>query len=100
MAKNPNIPKQACPQCAYPQDTAENPHDEADTPTVGDVTICLNCGSILVFGDGLLLKKPSPDDEVQIYLEASSEALRTIKGAQAFIKRRGRFWPAVAAVIS
>jgi ferredoxin-like protein FixX len=46
------LPEQKCPKCDYPMDCATAAFTE-DTPQPrkGDYTICLSCGTMLVFTD-------------------------------------------------
>jgi len=43
-----------CPVCHYEMDSSTDPLGN-DTPNPGDITICIECGSVLVYGEGLRL---------------------------------------------
>ena len=45
--------KGRCPNCFYFFDSDTNLEDEAIAPTEGDISICLNCGTILMFDKDL-----------------------------------------------
>lgn len=51
-----------CPECGYGVDSATNAEDSTDAPRPGDFSICLYCGTILVFTEDLSLRKSAPED--------------------------------------
>lgn len=48
---------QPCPKCDAPLDGCQG-LDEAHTPRPGDYTICIYCGEVWRFGEGLALCVP------------------------------------------
>jgi len=54
-----------CPNCGYRLDAATAIGPRAK-PTSGDVTICTECRSILVFGDNMRLRWPTDAEMVGI----------------------------------
>jgi hypothetical protein len=88
MTKDRNMPPQRCPRCGYYMDTAECMLQREADPVPGDITICANCGDLLIWLFDMTLAVPK--DEVQVYLDASPEDLRVIKMAQSFFKQRRR----------
>ncbi len=58
-----------CTNCGKELDGATavgNLASEAPTPKPGDVTICLECGHIMAFGDGLQLRDLSDEEIVEV----------------------------------
>lgn len=47
------LPMDQCPTCAYRFDAATSADDKPVSPQPGDLSICLNCGEALVFGEDL-----------------------------------------------
>lgn len=48
-------PEQRCPHCLYRMDSATG-MSGTGPPEEGDFSMCLNCGAVLAFGPGLLLR--------------------------------------------
>lgn len=65
-----------CPSCGKELDRATSPFDEALVPRAGDFSLCIGCGGFMVFDRGLIVRKPTPEEAVE--LEISSEARRII----------------------
>jgi hypothetical protein len=58
MRKVHRVAKTHCPVCRYHVSvTTGLGHDEKPIP--GDVTLCINCASVLVFTDNLAVREPS-----------------------------------------
>lgn len=47
------VPLTLCPHCGYPIDRASSAKGGANAPRPGDLSICLACAGILIFGDDL-----------------------------------------------
>ena len=62
----------SCPSCGAKLDAASTV-DEENPPVPGDVTVCLDCGVTLVFGDGLALRKFRRDEEAKLDLDARNK---------------------------
>ena len=84
--KTTEMPGEPCPECGDKLDRATSPKGE--TPEPGDVSICFNCGTILVFDDKLVSKRP--DDEVELLLVMPLKTRSQLIQVQAEVKRRGR----------
>lgn len=54
-----------CPNCSAEIDSATGIDHDA-SPNSGDVTICLHCRSILIFGDDLRLRFPNDEEMVEL----------------------------------
>lgn len=48
-----------CPYCKASLNAASNALNEAKRPEAGDLSVCLSCAEILIFGEDLKLAKPS-----------------------------------------
>lgn len=51
------MPRCNCLDCGYPMDAASNPFT-GHKPSPGDVSICLECGHIMVFKKNLTIRNP------------------------------------------
>jgi hypothetical protein len=78
-----------CPQCDYKLTGATIVHGVDQKPEEGDVSICLNCGQVLVYAADLILRVATRQ-EVREIME-QGEAWAVIEKAQMLIRRRGRF---------
>jgi transcription initiation factor IIE alpha subunit len=83
------LPESRCPQCDYKLTGASVAHGTNQPPQPGDTSICLNCGQVLTYLDGTLLRKATADEIRELMQEPKAWA--TIEKAQMFIRRRGRF---------
>lgn len=63
-----------CPWCDYGVDAATGITDKDARPSEGDITLCLNCTSVLQFGPKLLLAKIT-DEEIRSRLSAKEYAV-------------------------
>jgi hypothetical protein len=59
------IAESLCLCCRKPLDGVTDPMGQA-MPSPGDVTICLYCGHLMAFGDGLTLRELSDEEIVDI----------------------------------
>ncbi|HEY1878489.1 MAG TPA: hypothetical protein VGG68_01005 [Caulobacteraceae bacterium] len=57
------LPIDHCPYCGKPHDSATNadPGRDERPPEPGDASMCIGCGSMLIFDDDLKLSKPDPE---------------------------------------
>lgn len=81
----------ACPYCGDEHD-ASTALDAGETPQVGDVCLCFNCGAFLQYGIGLVLAKPSIS-EADILLGVSDSERQLMVKARELIKQRGKVRP-------
>lgn len=51
-----------CPKCGYGHDVHTSITDPGAKPSKGDISMCLACGSILIYGEGLVLHEASEDE--------------------------------------
>ncbi len=74
------IPGSPCPDCGLVQDGALG--EAGAVPSAGDVSICMKCQGISVFGEGMIRRPPTeaellemPLDEISRYQRALSKVL-------------------------
>lgn len=65
------LAKDNCPQCKHVIDAHSDPSNDRNSPDAGDFSVCLYCGSYLVFKEDLKLRLAT-DEEI---LEAPNELL-------------------------
>jgi hypothetical protein len=82
--KTSSIPADTCPICSHRWDEATDV-SERNTPKVGDFSVCLECGTILVFVEGLRLRVCGPRD----LHNAPRETLERLMQIHQMIKDRG-----------
>jgi hypothetical protein len=66
MSKHTRVPLSKCPMCAYEMDCATCVENKEQLPKPNDVTLCIKCGEVLVFTEGLALRLPT-EKEYQEY---------------------------------
>lgn len=59
------VPRSICPWCDTPLDaaTSANLAEPEVTPSPGDWTFCIECTSLLIFTEGLGVRKATPAEE-------------------------------------
>jgi len=77
------LEKDTCPACGYTLDAATGVQGN-EIPGPGDISICINCASVLEFGPTLKLKLFS---ELELK-KLSKEELDDISFAQSFIRKQ------------
>lgn len=60
--KHNMVPLSKCPLCGYEMDCATCVDIPEHTPRPEDVTICIKCGEVLVFTEGLGLRIPTKEE--------------------------------------
>lgn len=60
-----HTPKCFCPKCGYKFDRASKVYGEG-TPKPGDITLCLKCGHVMVFGPGMVVREPTSEEQASI----------------------------------
>lgn len=82
----PNMPPSRCPTCQYEMDCATGlKDDQPQTPIPGDISLCLNCGQILIVTDALTMGLAH-----QEHLEGvQTTDLALLYKAQAYVRKRG-----------
>lgn len=88
-AKDYRTPESRCPKCDYKLDGATLALGTICAPKPGDVSVCLNCGQLLVYHDGTLLRQATADEIRDLMQQRALWAM--IEKMQAFIAQRGRF---------
>ena len=58
-------PKSPCPICGYVMDAATMVNGSAG-PKPGDVSICMRCGAVNLFGEDLTIRAPTADEKTAI----------------------------------
>lgn len=61
-------PEKACPHCGYGLDAHSIPFS-LDTPSEGDLSVCINCGGLLEFGKSMKVHALSEEMLIQVILE-------------------------------
>jgi hypothetical protein len=72
------LPPNVCTACGYCFNAAASLNDAAARPTVGDVSICIACGQVALFVQGLLLDAIPPEELDSFFTDP--EARRTLAG--------------------
>jgi hypothetical protein len=95
--QEPNLPEKPNICCGYPTDTGESISSLLDeeeegmsNPRAGDIAICLNCGTWLVYMNGENVMRLAQLRDLAVL---DLENLRRLKKLRKYIRRRGRFWP-------
>jgi hypothetical protein len=57
--------KAECPECFYQVDRAAGLQDPSLRPDPGDVTLCFNCGAILVFEEADQVRQPTEEERIE-----------------------------------
>lgn len=78
---DPRVAPSTCPVCGKHLDAATNPEDPSARSEPGDVSICLWCQSVLIFGEDLALQLPDPEAAAALY--SNQEILRLRAAAKA-----------------
>lgn len=79
-----STPKSECPKCHYEMSRAACLEGDYE-PSAGDLSVCLNCGTMLEYNDILVLKLLT--DEVWFTLDI--QTIATLDAASKAIKARG-----------
>jgi hypothetical protein len=82
------VPSSACPACKYVNDRATSLEDESLVPKAGDLSVCLNCGEIMIFNDDLTTRSVTLNDlaelppEIHAHLDRMQRAVRGLSRTQ------------------
>ncbi len=85
------IPAQLCPSCGYMMDTATHTadgSDDGDGPAPGDYGMCVSCGELLCFDDGMNYRVPTAG-EINALPDEVRQFLAKMKIAQAHLRKAG-----------
>jgi hypothetical protein len=55
-------PGRPCPYCGYTLNAATPAKEGEPGPSPGDISLCFNCGEILVIDEGLVIREPTPEE--------------------------------------
>ena len=79
------LPESKCIRCGYVMDMATAVEDPSiQLPKPGDISLCLKCGLLSIFGEDLRLNPPSPKEILK--LRADEKSWMEIIRAAAAIK--------------
>jgi hypothetical protein len=81
-----NIPTSLCPTCGYEMNAASS-SEEDKQPYAGAISICLNCGQVLLFTDDLSQRLPTDEEMEDI---KAAPAWTGIQSVQIAIRMRGK----------
>lgn len=82
-AKSVRIPEQKCLYCGYVFTAVSNFAKPTELPDPGSANLCMKCGGLMVFGDKLVLRKPSFEELADLKAnECWLEIERVRKGIQ------------------
>ena len=82
MVTHTKLPECKCPYCQYNLSAASH-HSDA-LPSVGDLSVCIECAQLLVFDDDLMLRIPTQKE----YQKYKNHQL--IKRYQDFVRKLDR----------
>jgi hypothetical protein len=74
--KTTRTPKQPCPVCSTTLDITAS--FEGNTPRQGDVTVCIQCLTVLIFGAGMEARIPSAEEMRRIHQSEAWPEVQTI----------------------
>lgn len=74
------MPESPCPDCGLEQDSALG--ETGHAPSKGDVSICIKCAGISVFGDGMVRRPPTEEEILEMPLDEISRYQRAIRASQ------------------
>ncbi len=61
------IPRQVCPFCGYSGYTVDRTEGlETRQPKVGDISLCLKCMEVSLFGIGFILRQPTVNELIEV----------------------------------
>lgn len=82
------IPVSLCPECGYKMDGTAAAAAEHLMPQAGDVSVCLNCGQLLLFEEAMTMRKPTREEVAELIRHR--ENWGTIERVQLYIVKRGK----------
>ena len=94
----PNLPLKPNVCCGYPVDTGESfdsvlgevKYEPDPDPNVGDLAICLNCGTYLVYTTE---ENDTRLAELRDLIGLSDKRRKQLKKVRKYLRARGRIWP-------
>ncbi len=74
-----------CPYCQHELDTVTSaPMNPEATPSEGDITVCIECASVLIFKEDLTVRKP---DATEMFWAMGMPEVLLVIGAVKAMKR-------------
>jgi len=86
MPESFHVPPVMCPSCGKHLDAASSPDDDVK-PSVGDISVCIYCSHICVFGDDMVLRNPTDEEMLQI---AGDKQVIAVVNVTADFRKRAR----------
>ena len=86
IGESVEMPVSKCTGCSKEVDMASCIGEEAK-PKAGDVTVCIDCGHIMVFDEDRLLRDPTDSEAVGI---AGDQRILAIQWARGKLKQKGK----------
>ena len=77
------VPACACPHCGHELDAAFSTTGLRPRPKPGDVSVCIECAEVLIYGERLELLQPDPMDLLRLEL---SPVWESVVKAQAAVR--------------
>lgn len=65
-------PESHCCECGHTTDAASGPC----APKPGDLSLCIECGSLNAFAENLMLRKPTEEEYLDVAADANFQAAR------------------------
>ena len=86
MTESVPIPEQRCPFCGYRVDRTY----VLDTkqPKVGDISLCLKCMEVSLFGKGFVLREPTVKEFIEIQRSIAWDLIEKARRAHRELKIR------------
>lgn len=67
MSESTDIPPTRCPYCSYKMDASTGVFDgKGHSPQPGDYSLCLNCGKVAIFTEGMGIRLPTEKEALEI----------------------------------
>lgn len=84
-----HMPFDTCPYCACRLDAASGVADKGDDdpgrPDPGSLSVCIQCGQVLIFDETLKLRKPAHNELKRVFSE-DPKAARIIRALQKAVR--------------
>ena len=75
------LPLSPCLGCGYGMDAATDVEGTSTPPSPGDVAICLNCGYIALYDDGMKLRDLTSDEMYEVAGDPMILAAQKVRAA-------------------
>lgn len=71
-----DIPEQKCPVCSCRLNATTAYSDPESTPDPGDVTVCIQCNTVLIFREGFKVEQPTNTEIVDMKASGTWDVLQ------------------------